>query len=61
MEKVVFAASEEVSLSHLNALIQSKLIDATWFHAEQWQLPDLHFKLRCDETDHTFHDLNISN
>jgi hypothetical protein len=37
-------------------LIQSKLIDGTWFYANQWQLPNLHFVTWNNETDHSFHE-----
>jgi hypothetical protein len=53
---LVFENFDNLHLSELQALIQSKLIDGMWFYAGQWQLPDLHFNSWCDKTDHTFHE-----
>jgi hypothetical protein len=30
-------------INELRELINSKLIDGTWFYANKWGLPDLHF------------------
>jgi hypothetical protein len=53
---VIFGGDEGIRLSYLQSLIQSKLIDGTWFYAGQWELPDLHFNNWNDEFDHTFHE-----
>jgi len=53
---IVFAGSENCNLFELLLLIQSKLIDDTWFYAAQWHLPDLHFGTWDDESGHIFHE-----
>lgn len=53
---IVFSNADNINLTELQMLIQSKLIDGTWFYAELWQLPKLYFSVWNDKTDHTFHE-----
>ncbi|WP_462267262.1 hypothetical protein [Mucilaginibacter sp.] len=56
---VVFDNPQHLTPVYLTSLIQSKLIDGTWFYANQWQLPDLHFGTWDDEIDHTLHEFEM--
>lgn len=56
---IIFDNPQHITLGQLLPLIQSKLIDGTWFYASQWQLPDLHFGPWDDNTDHTFHEFEM--
>lgn len=52
---VIFANNVKLSLEHVNGQIQEKLIDKTWFYAEQWKLPLLYNDLSIgDPTWHEF-------
>ncbi|MBD1364723.1 hypothetical protein IDJ77_12960 [Mucilaginibacter sp. ZT4R22] len=53
---VIFADPDNVELSALEELIQSKIIDSTYFYVDQWQLPDLHFSTWNNQLDHTWHE-----
>ena len=53
---VIFENSNGITLETLNAAIQSKLIDRTWFYAEAWGLPDLRTNPFDVETDPTWHE-----
>ena len=53
---VIFDNPQQINLDHLQQLIKSKLIDETWFYADQWQLPDLHLGTWDNEIDHTWHE-----
>jgi hypothetical protein len=53
---VIFANPGNIDLAELSALIQSKLIDQTWFYAEDWHLPDLRSETFDDEVDPTWHE-----
>lgn len=55
----VFYNVNVIDVPKLTTLVQSKLIDGTWFYASQWQLPDLHFSTWDDEIDHTFHEFEM--
>jgi hypothetical protein len=52
----IFENPQNIKLDDLLQLIQSKLIDKTWFYVDQWQLPDLHFGTWDNEIDHTWHE-----
>ena len=45
-----------IALADLENIIHQKLIDGTWFYADKWNLPDLHFGTWDDEIDHTWHE-----
>lgn len=54
---VIFANPNNIDLSELETLIKSKLIDETWFYAEEWGVPDVFTKMidfRIDPTWHEF-------
>jgi hypothetical protein len=53
---VIFTNPTNISLTELSNLIQSKLIDETWFYAEQWNLPDLRPETFAPDTDPTWHE-----
>lgn len=53
---VVFDNPYNIDLKCLELLIKSRLIDGSWFYAERWQLPDLHFNDWNNTLDHTFHE-----
>jgi hypothetical protein len=40
---VIFTTPDNIALAELEARIVSRLIDDTYFYAQQWQLPDLRF------------------
>lgn len=47
-----------VALAELESIIHQKLIDGTWFYADKWNLPDLHFSAWDNEIDHTWHEFD---
>jgi hypothetical protein len=54
---VIFANPANVELAEFETLIKSKLIDETWFYAEEWQLPEIFTDIvdfRIDSTWHEF-------
>ncbi|MCO5950769.1 hypothetical protein [Mucilaginibacter flavidus] len=53
---LVFANPNNVDIQHLETLIKSKLIEGNWFFANEWKLPDLHFKCWDPEIDHAWHE-----
>lgn len=53
---VIFDNPQQIKLEYLLFFIKSKLIDETWFYADQWKLPDLHFGTWDNEIDHTWHE-----
>lgn len=53
---VIFINPTNISLTELSKLIQSKLIDETWFYADQWNLPDLRPETFNPDTDPTWHE-----
>jgi hypothetical protein len=53
---VIFTNPINISLTELSKLIQSKLIDETWFYADQWRLPDLRPETFDPDTDPTWHE-----
>jgi hypothetical protein len=59
--EVVFANAADLPLAQIEQLIRSKLIEATWFVADKWTLPDLHFKeFNWDsELDHEWHEYEM--
>ena len=54
--EVIFENPEGIAIEELEQLIRSKLIDAQWFYAREWTLPDLHFEKWDDDLDHGFHE-----
>jgi len=53
---LIFANPTNFDLDYLTSLIQSKLIDGSWFYVNEWKLPDLHFDTWDNDLDHTFHE-----
>ena len=53
---LVFPNPSNVELSKLSSLIQSKLIDNTWFYVNEWKLPDLRSKVWDNNNDPTWHE-----
>jgi hypothetical protein len=54
---VVFANPDNITLSEIENMIHGKLIDGTWFYADEWKLPELFldtFHFRVDPTWHEF-------
>lgn len=54
---VIFKSDPSTRLKELEELIKSKLIDETWFYAEEWKLPELFldsFDFKIDPTWHEF-------
>ncbi len=41
--EVVFTNKMSRDIDEVREIIASKLIDGTWFYANKWDLPDLHF------------------
>lgn len=59
---VVFTNKHALSLSYITTQIRRRLIDGTWFYAEQWGLPTLideHFSIK-DPTWHEFESVDIT-
>ena len=52
----IFSNPQNIELPYLKKLIKSKLIDETWFYANQWKLPNLYFTPFDPETDPTWHE-----
>ena len=55
---IVFANPNEVSLQNIQSAIAESLLDGNWFVAEEWNVPDLHFKQYewGDQADHEWHE-----
>jgi len=53
---VMFENPDNIDVTELETIIRSMLIDATWFYADKWLLPDLHFGSWDEEIDHGFHE-----
>lgn len=47
-----------IALAKVENTIRQKLIDDTWFYADKWNLPDLHFGTWDDKLDHTWHEFD---
>jgi hypothetical protein len=53
---VIFANTANTGLTEWEAFIKEKLIDGTWFYANEWGLPEL-FPEQCDfRIDPTWHE-----
>ena len=53
---IIFNNPTNITLADLENIIHQKLIDNTWFYADKWNLPDLHFGTWDNEIDHTWHE-----
>ncbi|MFA6248661.1 MAG: hypothetical protein WC615_17095 [Mucilaginibacter sp.] len=53
---VIFNNPTSIALAEIENIIHQKLIDGTWFYADKWNLPDLHFGTWDNEIDHTWHE-----
>ncbi len=54
---VIFANPNNIKLSELDALIKSRLIDDTYFYAEEWKRPELftdYIDFKIDPSWHEF-------
>jgi len=58
---IIFSDPDDVDIVQLEILIRNKLIDETWFYADQWHLPDLHFDGWNNQLDNTFHEFDCIN
>ena len=58
---IIFNNPDNIILSELSTLISSKLIDNTWFYANQWNLPDLRPETIYPDTDPTWHEFESIN
>ena len=61
---VIFANPDNIGLSEIENIIQEKLIDETWFYADEWKLPELFletFHFRVDPTWHEFEAIEYTN
>lgn len=59
---MVFANSTGINIANIEVKIRQKLIDGTWFYAEQWGLPsiiDEHFSIK-DPTWHEFETVELT-
>jgi len=53
---IIFNNPNNLLLADVELIIQQKLIEDTWFYADKWNLPDLHFDKWDNEIDHTWHE-----
>ncbi|MGZ3812885.1 MAG: hypothetical protein ACXVB0_09555 [Mucilaginibacter sp.] len=53
---VIFKNDHSIGIDELEFLIKSKLIDETWFYADEWKLPELFFSFFDYKTDPTWHE-----
>jgi len=61
---LIFSNPSDIDLSELVSLIQSKLIDSTWFYVNEWKIPDLNFgnwDNRFDPSWHEFESVEYTN
>ncbi|HEY4323170.1 MAG TPA: hypothetical protein VGN20_04270 [Mucilaginibacter sp.] len=60
---VIFANPDNMALSGFEALIESKLIDETYFYADEWKLPEIFTNpvdFRFDPTWHEFESIEFT-
>jgi hypothetical protein len=60
---IVFSNPNNIELSELEKLIRSKLIDGTWFYADDWKLPEIFletFDYKIDPTWHEFESIEYT-
>jgi hypothetical protein len=60
---VIFTNPTEIELLELETFIKSKLIDETWFYAEEWKLPEIFTDIvdfRIDPTWHEFESIEYT-
>lgn len=55
---MVFANSTGIDIANIEVKIRQKLIDGTWFYAEQWGLPNL-IDEHCSIQDPTWHEFEL--
>lgn len=56
-DSVIFLNPDDIGLPEIETLIRAKLIDGTYFYADEWKLPELFldtFHFRVDPTWHEF-------
>ena len=53
---IIFSNPDNQLVSYLDQLIRSKLIDETYFYANQWNVPNLYFTAFNPDTDPTWHE-----
>jgi len=61
---VIFSNPDDINLAEFESLIHSKLIDETWFYADEWKLPELFletFHFRIDPTWQEFENVEYTN
>jgi hypothetical protein len=62
-DDVIFANPDSVNLSEIESIISGKLIEETWFYADEWKLPELFlntFHFRVDPTWHEFESIEYT-
>ncbi|MDF2431889.1 MAG: hypothetical protein JWP44_1520 [Mucilaginibacter sp.] len=60
---VIFSNPDNIKLAELESLIRSKLIDDTWFYADEWKLPELFldsYDFKVDPTWHEFESVGFN-
>jgi hypothetical protein len=60
---VIFKNDPSISLKELEETIKSKLIDETWFYADEWKLPGLFlssFDFKIDPAWHEFENVEYT-
>ena len=60
---MVFANPDNIDLSEIENIIRDKLIEETWFYADEWKLPELFldtFHFRVDPTWHEFESIECT-
>ena len=61
---VIFANPTNIELAEVESLFKSKLIYELWFHANEWNLPELfpeYLDFRIDPTWHEFENIEYTN
>ena len=58
---VIFDNPDGVSIEVVDSIIKSKLIDETWFYADQWHLPELYLTTFDSKRDPTWHEFEVLN
>ena len=59
-KEVIFSNPQKKPLEQIEQIIRANLIDETWFVANYWNLPDMHFKEYASDPDidHDWHEFD---
>jgi len=63
-KSIIFSNPDNIKRSELEKLVCSKLIDKTWFYADEWKLPEIYletFDHKIDPTWHEFESIEFTN